>query len=248
MDDEHRVAKKIKSLKRQLDDEHNQYWRQFQNRYTLLEKLGYINEHFQPTELGELTARLRTENELYIAEIIRRGFFNDLTPSQLAAVVCSVIFDSTRENIYCRLSSSPQVIEVTRGLRKLVKELEHLQHQYRLDAPLRVNPVVAGLVEAWVDGVEWDQVIYSTSLDEGDVVRLLRRSADMLRQLARIELVPGELSRTASAALKTLHREPIVDDTDPRLDALKKAQAEETPEVTQPEEVPVAADVADASL
>ncbi len=49
-----------------------------------------------------------------------------------------------------------------------------------------VRPHMAGLVEAWVGGSDWDQVTKDCSLDPGDVARLLSRTADLLRQVSRI--------------------------------------------------------------
>jgi hypothetical protein len=40
-----------------------------------------------------------------------------------------------------------------------------------------------GLVEAWAGGASWQDVMADTSLDDGDMARLLARTADMLKQV-----------------------------------------------------------------
>ena len=40
-----------------------------------------------------------------------------------------------------------------------------------------------GLVEAWAKGTDWSDLIANTSLDEGDVVRIMRRTVDLLSQV-----------------------------------------------------------------
>jgi superfamily II RNA helicase len=44
----------------------------------------------------------------------------------------------------------------------------------------------AGLVEAWAGGATWAEVMQDTSLDDGDMARLLARTADMLKQVIRL--------------------------------------------------------------
>ncbi len=41
----------------------------------------------------------------------------------------------------------------------------------------------AGLVEAWAAGATWNQIMDDSTLDDGDVARLLMRTADLLRQV-----------------------------------------------------------------
>jgi hypothetical protein len=42
-----------------------------------------------------------------------------------------------------------------------------------------------GLVESWAAGASWQEVMADTSLDDGDMARLLARTADMLKQVGR---------------------------------------------------------------
>ena len=57
------------------------------------------------------------------------------------------------------------------------------QVQAGVDAPLPIDLRLAGLVEAWAAGCEWGEVMADCSLDDGDIVRLLTRTADLLRQV-----------------------------------------------------------------
>jgi len=54
-----------------------------------------------------------------------------------------------------------------------------------------VDTRLAGLVEAWASGVAWDQVVRDSSIDEGDLARLLLRTADVLRQVRGRKLPHG---------------------------------------------------------
>jgi len=64
-------------------------------------------------------------------------------------------------------------------------------------------------VHAWAAGASWNEVITSSSLDEGDVVRVLRRTVDLLSQVPYCELVSEQLRRNARLALKAINRFPV---------------------------------------
>lgn len=67
----------------------------------------------------------------------------------------------------------------------------------------------SGLVEAWVAGAGWFEVTEDTSLDEGDLARLLGRTADLLRQITFISHLLPDLRDSAQKALKAMNRSPI---------------------------------------
>jgi superfamily II RNA helicase len=52
-------------------------------------------------------------------------------------------------------------------------------------------------------------VIGNTSLDEGDVVRILRRTVDLLAQVPYCEAISEQLRTKARAALKAINRFPV---------------------------------------
>ena len=57
-------------------------------------------------------------------------------------------------------------------------------------------------------------MIAATSLDEGDVVRVLRRTVDLLAQIPYCEAVSEQLRTHARQALKAINRFPICEPID----------------------------------
>lgn len=49
--------------------------------------------------------------------------------------------------------------------------------------PIRLDGTLCGLVEGWASGCDWSELVASTSLDQGDLCRILRRAMEMLRQI-----------------------------------------------------------------
>ena len=71
-----------------------------------------------------------------------------------------------------------------------------------------------GLVEAWARGVAWNDLIANTSLDEGDVVRIMRRTIDQLAQVPYCEAISEQLRSHARQALKAINRFPVAEADD----------------------------------
>ena len=53
----------------------------------------------------------------------------------------------------------------------------------QVDQPVRLDGTLCGLVEGWANGCDWSELVASTSLDQGDLCRILRRAMEMLRQI-----------------------------------------------------------------
>jgi spore germination cell wall hydrolase CwlJ-like protein len=65
-------------------------------------------------------------------------------------------------------------------------------------------------------------LIANTSLDEGDVVRIMRRTVDLLAQVPYCEAISEQLRSHARQALKAINRFPVAEADD----LLKAAAAE----------------------
>lgn len=204
-----RLQKQVRSLDMDIEQERNLYWQQFTNIYRMLKSVGYIDDNDKPTAQGLLTCQIRTENEVYLAELISRGIFDELPPESLAAVVSMVVFDSTRENLYTQIKWSRETRRAFGRMQNEFKRLKHLQEQARVNVPLILNPVASGLVEGWAKGYTWDGLMATTNVDQGDLVRILRRTIDLLRQISRLAEIPYELALSARQAFLLLNRDPV---------------------------------------
>lgn len=205
-----REQRKLKTVNRLLKEEDNTYWRRFVNIYNLLRDTGYLNDSDQPTLRGALTAHLRTENEYALAEVLlAQDVLATLSPSQLAATLSALLNDSNRENLYVKLRLSAQATQALAQIEKLLKRVDRLQQKHHVDVGLVLNPIASALVEAWANGIDWERLTASTNIGEGDIVRMLRRTADILRQISRAEGVPEPLAQKARDALRLVYREPI---------------------------------------
>ena len=61
----------------------------------------------------------------------------------------------------------------------------------------------------WAKGWDWNRMLETTQLDEGDLAMLIYRTADHLRQLAGLGETHPSLSEAARNAVKIIHRDPV---------------------------------------
>lgn len=205
------VIKRIQSKKQKLEHEIERqkdiYWNKFLAHRAVLEEYGYLKNDY-PTERGKTTSQLRSENELFLAEIIFSGVLENLTPSQLAGVICAITTEELRIEIPYIPFSEP-IRKTLNLIRNIKKKLYKAQTRHDIDAPLNINPYFSSLIELWVEGAEWETVSEQIEIGEGDIVRAFKRVVDVLRQLTVIDNVPESLVFTAREAIEKILRAPV---------------------------------------
>ena len=169
--------------------------------------VDYLRDDY-PTPRGMTTSQIRSENELFIAEIIFSNVLENLTPSQLAAVVCAITTEDLRIDIPYLPLSEP-VRKTLNLIRNIRRKLEKVQSRYSVEAPMYINPYFSSLIELWVEGAEWETITEQIDIGEGDIVRSFKRVVDVLRQFTTIENVPEALVYTAREAIEKIQREPV---------------------------------------
>ncbi len=202
-----RIDSKKLRLEKEIEKQKDIYWNKFLAHRSVLEEYGYLNNDY-PTEKGKTTSQIRSENELYIAEIIFSGILESLTPSQLAGVICAVTTEDLRMEIPYIPFSEP-VRKTLNKIRDIKKKLYKIQTKYDIDSPLYINPYFSSLIELWVEGAQWETVSEQFDIGEGDIVRAFKRVVDILRQFTTIDNVPESLVFTAREAIEKILRAPV---------------------------------------
>lgn len=202
-----RIDSKKKKLLKEIEKQKDIYWNKFIAHRAVLKEYGYIQNDY-PTEKGKTTSQIRSENELYLAEIIFSGVLENLTPSQLAGVICALTTEELRIEIPYIPFSEP-VRKTLNQIRNIKRKLEKVQSKYDIEAPLYINPYFSSLIELWVEGAEWETVSEQIEIGEGDIVRAFKRVVDVLRQLTTIDNIPETLVFIAREAIEKIQRPPV---------------------------------------
>lgn len=202
-----RINIKQKKLQKEIERQRDIFWNKFLAHRSVLQEFGYLKDDY-PTEKGVTTSQIRSENELFIAEIIFSNVLENLTPSQLAAVVCAITTEELRIDIPYLPISEP-VRKTLNLIRNVRRKIEKVQNSYAVEAPLNINPYFSSLIELWVEGAEWETITEQVDIGEGDIVRSFKRVVDVLRQFTTISNVPEALVFTAREAIEKIQREPV---------------------------------------
>lgn len=202
-----RLVSKKRKLEKEIEKQKDIYWNKFLAHRAALIDYGYIENDY-PTSKGKTTSQIRSENELYLAEIIFSGVLENLTPSQLASVICAITTEEIRMEIPYIPFSEP-VRKTLNQIRNIKRKLEKVQSKYDIEAPIYINPYFSSLIELWVEGAEWETVSEQIDIGEGDIVRAFKRVVDVLRQLTTIDNIPESLVFTAREAIEKILRAPV---------------------------------------
>lgn len=202
-----RFSVRSKKLEKEIERQRDIFWNKFLAHRSVLIDFGYLRDDY-PTENGITTSQIRSENELFIAQIIFSNVLENLTPAQLAAVVCAITTEDLRIDIPYLPISEP-VRKTLNLIRNIRRKVEKVQNKYTVEAPMYINPYFSSLIELWVEGAEWETIIEQIDMGEGDIVRSFKRVVDVLRQFTTIDNVPESLVFTAREAIDKIQREPV---------------------------------------
>lgn len=202
-----RFTVRSKKLEKEIERQRDIFWNKFLAHRSVLIDFGYLKDDY-PTEHGITTSQIRSENELFIAQIIFSNILENLTPAQLAGVVCAITTEDLRIDIPYLPISEP-VRKTLNLIRNIRRKIEKVQNKYAVEAPMYINPYFSSLIELWVEGAEWETITEQVDMGEGDIVRSFKRVVDVLRQFTTIDNVPESLVFTAREAIEKIQREPV---------------------------------------
>lgn len=178
----------------------------------VLDQLGYLARRdgdTRVTEDGQWLRRLYAENDLLLAECLRRGAWEDLDVPGLAAAVSAVVYSARRDD----RDRNPSVPGGPAGrlgvaldaTTRIWSELDDLETAHRLET---VQPLDLGLVtpvHRWAAGRGLDAVLRDADIAAGDFVRWCKQVIDVLDQVAKAA-PDARLRETARKAVGAVRR------------------------------------------
>lgn len=190
------------------DTEH--LWQAFVRHLDFLKRFEYVTEEDNLTADGIWASQLRIDHPLMVAEGFRRNLFPQSDPAVLAALMAAFVNERETDDASIHPADIPDELEealetVTDGLRPFALEM--------MDAGFEV-PVLflrpAMTLYFWTRGMEWEDVLAFWDSAEGDLAKLMMRTADNLRHIRNIADVFPLAAESARKATENILRDPIV--------------------------------------
>ncbi|GAB3867270.1 DEAD/DEAH box helicase [Nocardioides maradonensis] len=205
-----KLHRDTETLARRVERRTNTVARTFDRVCEVLETLGYLTEGDDPevTPRGRGLMRIYSELDLVAAEALRLGLWNDLTPSQLGAVLSVLVYEARRPEEAPPPVPGGAVATTTDAMMRLWQELELLEKRHRLDFLRKPDTGFAWTAYRWAEGERLDEVLRRADLTAGDFVRQMKQLVDFAGQIA--DAAAGTPVRDTARQLVSALRRGIV--------------------------------------
>jgi len=189
---EAQVAQRTESLGRQLDVVRD-----------LLERWAYL-DGWALTPAGEILARLYTETDLLLAESVRSGLLDGLSPAETVALVSCFSYetrggDGAPPMPPARWPTS-RLSDRARKVEKLWRRLTADEAQASLPLTRQPDPGFMPYGYEWASGRDLATVLDDDELTGGDFVRHVKQCIDLLRQVGDVALDPSTQANARAGA------------------------------------------------
>ncbi|KAL0028996.1 hypothetical protein WJX77_010606 [Trebouxia sp. C0004] len=208
------LQQRAKKLKQRLDLSLTSTWRSFEALVAcLVASTALEADTLKALPLGHIARQIHGENELWLAIVLTHAAVQNLTPPQLAGVLGAIMTGEniSKPQIWAAYAPTPEVISAVQALEGDREQLYKAQVQHGIQAPLSIDLRLAGIIEAWAAGSSWTDVMKDSSLDDGDIARLLSRTVDVLRHAHFCDGLLINTRIAARKAMRAMNRNPIAD-------------------------------------
>lgn len=205
------LENKLKELNRKLDKQASRYWKTFDALSNILRLEGYLNGD-TVTDIGKFAAALRATNELFIAEVVLGKVLDTLSDTESAALLTAIISEDDRNDDLSSAVASPKVDIALQKVKKIGRKVFLRQRDFDIDIPVEFSLTFSGLSQMWAEGASWEEMRHATYFDEGIVVRAIRRTIDLSRQIRSAPNVPARAAEIAANVEKLLSRDEVKED------------------------------------
>ncbi|MGX1766773.1 DEAD/DEAH box helicase [Dietzia sp. NPDC055343] len=206
----------VAALTAEVDADSDSLARRFRRIVELLLQLGYLAEYegaLRATDAGRLLAGVHTEQDLFVAECLRRGVWRGLDPAGLAAVIATVVAHPRSESAV-REPSDETLRTALADTERVASDVAGVERAHRLPATPDLDAGLAPVLHHWVSGGALSSILAASwqegvELTAGDFVRSARLVVDVLAQVGQV--AEPDLARTARSAVGSLRRGVVLD-------------------------------------
>ncbi|MEN3613019.1 DEAD/DEAH box helicase [Plantactinospora sp. ZYX-F-223] len=206
-----RLERDTAELRQRVSGRTGSLTRTFDRVCGILTARGYLSEAGEVTDAGRMLGRIWTEADLLVAECLRRGVWDGLSPAELASAVSVVVYEARRDTDERASVPRGPVSDAVGETLKIWAELESDEAARGLEVTREPDLGFVWPVYRWARGEALAKVLASGhnldgDMPAGDFVRWARQVVDLLGQVADSAGASVELRGTARQAMATINR------------------------------------------
>lgn len=185
-------------------------WLSFKRHVRFLKETGFVDDMERLTADGFWASKLRLDQPLLIAEAIRKGAMQGVSPDLIAGSIAPFVWDKAQE-VDVDLQKGADYIEIEKRFNRIldhIAPLKALKNRRAFESPpIMFWPAAALFI--WSKGVSWELLLNVMRISEGDMASLIMRTADHLRQISSLADTHPQLAYVAEEAISRIMREPV---------------------------------------
>ncbi len=193
-----------------VNNQTNYLWQDFLLHLDFLKQEGFVDEKNSLTEDGIWASKLRIDTPLLVAEGFRLDIFPKKDPAILTAIIASFVNERDFTDTSLLKRNTPKkLLTAFLKVKRILTPFAHNMLDNGFDvSPLYLQPAVT--LYAWTSGEKWDDVLRNAEIAEGDLSRLILRTADNLQHIANLSDHFPEIASTAKQAKEIIMRSPVI--------------------------------------
>ncbi|TRY74562.1 hypothetical protein TCAL_00692 [Tigriopus californicus] len=179
----------------------------------VLRRLGYCTASDVIEVKGRIACELSSADELLLTEMVFNGLFNELTSSQVAALLSCFVCDE-------KSNEMPKMTEALTGPLRQMQDMARRIAKVSKEAKINIEedayvetfkPFMMDIVHEWCQGSSFLNICKMTDLFEGSIIRCMRRLEELLRQMVQAAKNIGntELENKFADSIKLLKRDIV---------------------------------------
>jgi ATP-dependent RNA helicase HelY len=175
--------------------------RQFERVFDVLGDLRYV-DGWQVTRKGRRLTRIYGEGDLIVGEALDAGLFDDLRPSEAAALLSTVVYEARERYPLRGEMPTPRSEERYERLQRLWRQVRRAEDAHQVQLVRELEAGFAEPVYHWAEGRPLEEVLEETEMAPGDFVRTCKQLVDLLRQVEEVADPPvATLMRSARGSV-----------------------------------------------
>ncbi len=211
MDKIKRYRKQLKDLEYDIERRKSQLWIEFEAVINLLRDENYLDQNYKATEWGRTCAALRSDNSFYLTELIKEKIFDNIDAPNLAGLISCFVIGEGRARDKDYADASSLALDLSKNVQNVARKVIKAQRNAGIYKPVDFNTNISAVVERWSQGITWEELIKDSRIDEGDILRAIRRTVDLARQISKAPNIPSPLQSQAAEVVRALERDIVIE-------------------------------------